>query len=55
MRVFGGPADLSGDADFVEEIEHDQDGLLIGIPPKAPHRFDVDANQFGLPNMNSTA
>jgi hypothetical protein len=56
MRAIGSMADLSGHPDVVQEIQHDQDGLRLGIPPETPHRFNVDADQGGLPsNMHPFA
>jgi len=39
-RPLGRAADFAGDSDFVQEIEHDKDGLRIVVTLEAPDRFD---------------
>ncbi|HEV3492954.1 MAG TPA: hypothetical protein VG224_20265 [Reyranella sp.] len=48
MRPVGGVPDFSGHPDVVEEIQHDQDGVRIGILPETPDRLDFDADQYDL-------
>ena len=43
--LLGGPADLSRHADFVQEIQHHQDGLGI-VPLETPYRFDFDVDHI---------
>src|SRR4029077_3700765 len=41
---FGGPANFSCHSNFVQEIEHHQDGKAIALSLKTPDRFNLDMN-----------
>src|SRR5665213_2333720 len=45
----GGMGDFSGHADFVQQVEHDLDGLGIVVAPEAPYGFDLDADHSNSP------
>src|SRR6185295_11237951 len=40
------PADLAGDADFVEKTQHDPHGMWIAVLLEPPDRFDLNVNHL---------
>jgi hypothetical protein len=42
--------DLSGDADLIQKIQHDPDGLGIVVLCKPPDRFDLNVNHLVAQN-----
>ena len=47
-RPLGSPADFPGYPDFIQEIQHDQDGLRFVVSLETPYRFDFDVDQCSL-------
>ena len=43
LRAVGGPCDLAGGADLIQEIQHHQHRLPAVLPAEAPDGLDVDA------------